>query len=56
MHLKRRCRRTNPDAVSFSLVTTLEVMSREGEGQQLTGRSSLDIFSPLREGQSSTPI
>uniref|UniRef100_A0A3Q4GKK1 NEDD1 gamma-tubulin ring complex targeting factor n=1 Tax=Neolamprologus brichardi TaxID=32507 RepID=A0A3Q4GKK1_NEOBR len=32
-------------------VTTLEVMSREGEGQQLTGRSSLDIFSPLREGQ-----
>ncbi|XP_029993266.1 protein NEDD1 isoform X1 [Sphaeramia orbicularis] len=30
-------------------VTNLEMMSREGEGKQLTGRASLDIFSPVRE-------
>lgn len=30
-------------------VTNFEMLSREGEGQQLTGRASLDIFSPVRE-------
>uniref|UniRef100_A0AAV2KPR9 NEDD1 gamma-tubulin ring complex targeting factor n=1 Tax=Knipowitschia caucasica TaxID=637954 RepID=A0AAV2KPR9_KNICA len=30
-------------------VGTLELLSREGEGQPLTGRASLDIFSPVRE-------
>ncbi|XP_047453491.1 protein NEDD1 isoform X2 [Mugil cephalus] len=30
-------------------VTSLEMLSREGEGQQLIGRASLDIFSPVRE-------
>lgn len=29
------------------------MLSREGEGQQVVGRASLDIFSPVREGQSS---
>ncbi|XP_005449195.1 protein NEDD1 isoform X1 [Oreochromis niloticus] len=36
-------------------VTTLEVMSRDGEGQQLTGRASLDIFSPVREDSQAGP-
>ncbi|MEQ2243998.1 hypothetical protein ILYODFUR_012638 [Ilyodon furcidens] len=30
-------------------VTSLEMLSREGEGHQLVGRASLDIFSPVRE-------
>ncbi|KAM9352528.1 protein NEDD1 isoform 2-T2 [Symphorus nematophorus] len=30
-------------------VTGLEMLSREGEGQQVVGRASLDIFSPVRE-------
>ncbi|XP_071317338.1 protein NEDD1 isoform X2 [Trachinotus anak] len=30
-------------------VTSLEMLSREGEGQQVIGRASLDIFSPVRE-------
>ncbi|AWP09027.1 putative protein NEDD1 [Scophthalmus maximus] len=30
-------------------VTSLELLSREGEGQQVVGRASLDIFSPVRE-------
>ncbi|XP_073328741.1 protein NEDD1 isoform X1 [Pagrus major] len=30
-------------------VTSLEMLSREGEGQQVVGRASLDIFSPVRE-------
>ncbi|XP_072242734.1 protein NEDD1 isoform X2 [Leuresthes tenuis] len=30
-------------------VTSLEMLSREGEGQPLIGRASLDIFSPVRE-------
>ncbi|KAM7415383.1 hypothetical protein PAMA_019960 [Pampus argenteus] len=30
-------------------VTSLELLSREGEGQPLVGRGSLDIFSPVRE-------
>ncbi|XP_029282046.1 protein NEDD1, partial [Cottoperca gobio] len=30
-------------------VTGLELLSREGEGQQVVGRASLDIFSPVRE-------
>lgn len=29
--------------------TSLEMLSREGEGQQVIGRASLDIFSPVRE-------
>ena len=29
------------------------MLSREGEGQQVVGRASLDIFSPVREGQTS---
>ncbi|KAM6937971.1 protein NEDD1 [Xenentodon cancila] len=33
--------------------TSLEMLSREGEGQQLVGRASLDIFSPVREDSSS---
>ncbi|MED6264968.1 hypothetical protein CHARACLAT_020638 [Characodon lateralis] len=40
-------------------VTSLEMLSREGEGQQLVGRASLDIFSPVREGggsQRKTPL
>lgn len=28
------------------------MLSREGEGQPVMGRASLDIFSPVREGQS----
>ncbi|KAM4734312.1 protein NEDD1 isoform 2-T2 [Anableps anableps] len=32
-----------------SHVTSLEMMSREGEGQQVVRRTSLDIFSPVRE-------
>ncbi|XP_026028145.1 protein NEDD1 isoform X1 [Astatotilapia calliptera] len=36
-------------------VTTSEVMSRDGEGQQLTGRASLDIFSPVREDSHAGP-
>ncbi|XP_030587428.1 protein NEDD1 isoform X2 [Archocentrus centrarchus] len=36
-------------------VTSLEVMSRDGEGQQLTGRASLDIFSPVREESHAGP-
>uniref|UniRef100_A0A3P8RV47 NEDD1 gamma-tubulin ring complex targeting factor n=1 Tax=Amphiprion percula TaxID=161767 RepID=A0A3P8RV47_AMPPE len=35
-------------------VTSLEMLSREGEGQQLIGRGSLDIFSPVREDFSQT--
>uniref|UniRef100_A0A8C7YZZ8 NEDD1 gamma-tubulin ring complex targeting factor n=1 Tax=Oryzias sinensis TaxID=183150 RepID=A0A8C7YZZ8_9TELE len=34
----------------FSIVTSLEKLSREGEDLQPTGRGSLDIFSPVREG------
>ncbi|XP_008296348.1 protein NEDD1 [Stegastes partitus] len=34
-------------------VTSLEMLSREGEGQQLIGRGSLDIFSPVREDSQS---
>nr|XP_020471479.1 protein NEDD1 isoform X2 [Monopterus albus] len=30
-------------------VASLEMLSREGEGQQVIGRSSLDIFSPVKE-------
>ncbi|XP_039988729.1 protein NEDD1 isoform X3 [Xiphias gladius] len=30
-------------------VTSLEKLSREGEGQQVIGRASLDVFSPVRE-------
>uniref|UniRef100_UPI0037E70F0E protein NEDD1 isoform X2 n=1 Tax=Semicossyphus pulcher TaxID=241346 RepID=UPI0037E70F0E len=30
-------------------VSSLELLSREGEGQQVVGRASLDIFSPVRE-------
>ncbi|XP_022617325.1 protein NEDD1 [Seriola dumerili] len=30
-------------------VTSLEMLSRQGEGQQVVGRASLDIFSPVRE-------
>ncbi|XP_041795224.1 protein NEDD1 isoform X2 [Chelmon rostratus] len=30
-------------------VTSLEMLSREGEGPQVIGRASLDIFSPVRE-------
>ncbi|XP_051236781.1 protein NEDD1 isoform X1 [Dicentrarchus labrax] len=30
-------------------VSSLEMLSREGEGQQVIGRASLDIFSPVRE-------
>ncbi|XP_045894173.1 protein NEDD1 isoform X1 [Micropterus dolomieu] len=30
-------------------VTSLEMLSRDGEGQQLTGRDSLDMFSPVRD-------
>nr|XP_046249086.1 protein NEDD1 isoform X2 [Scatophagus argus] len=30
-------------------VTSLEMLSRDGEGQQVIGRASLDIFSPVRE-------
>ncbi|XP_042369643.1 protein NEDD1-like isoform X2 [Plectropomus leopardus] len=30
-------------------ITSLEMLSREGEGQQVIGRASLDIFSPVRE-------
>ncbi|KAE8277151.1 Protein NEDD1 Neural precursor cell expressed developmentally down-regulated protein 1 [Larimichthys crocea] len=30
-------------------VTSLEMLSREGEGQQVVGRASLDVFSPVRE-------
>ncbi|XP_068169117.1 protein NEDD1 [Antennarius striatus] len=30
-------------------VTSLEPLSKEGEGQQVVGRASLDIFSPVRE-------
>nr|XP_033490271.1 protein NEDD1 isoform X1 [Epinephelus lanceolatus] len=30
-------------------VTSLEMLSREGEGQQVIGRASLDIFSPVRD-------
>ncbi|XP_036963247.1 protein NEDD1 isoform X1 [Acanthopagrus latus] len=30
-------------------VINLEMLSREGEGQQVVGRASLDIFSPVRE-------
>ncbi|XP_067349439.1 protein NEDD1 isoform X3 [Channa argus] len=37
-----------------ALVTSMEMLSREGEGQQVIGRASLDIFSPVREGQIST--
>uniref|UniRef100_A0A3B4Z054 NEDD1 gamma-tubulin ring complex targeting factor n=1 Tax=Stegastes partitus TaxID=144197 RepID=A0A3B4Z054_9TELE len=37
-------------------VTSLEMLSREGEGQQLIGRGSLDIFSPVREGQNSAAV
>ncbi|XP_068595525.1 protein NEDD1 [Brachionichthys hirsutus] len=35
-------------------VTSLETLSREGEGQQLRGRASLDIFSPVREDSHSS--
>ncbi|XP_054476604.1 protein NEDD1 isoform X2 [Anoplopoma fimbria] len=40
-------------------VTSLEMLSREGEGQQVIGRASLDIFSPVREDTGSlrkTPL
>ncbi|XP_035859380.1 protein NEDD1 isoform X3 [Sander lucioperca] len=30
-------------------VTSLEMLSREGEGQPLIGRASLDVFSPVRD-------
>lgn len=30
-----------------------EVLSKEGEAHQVVGRASLDIFSPVREGQTS---
>ncbi|XP_070686177.1 protein NEDD1 isoform X2 [Pempheris klunzingeri] len=30
-------------------VTSLEMLSRDGEGQQVVGRASLDVFSPVRE-------
>ncbi|XP_074489442.1 protein NEDD1 isoform X1 [Sebastes fasciatus] len=39
--------------------TSLEMLSREGEGQQVIGRGSLDIFSPVREDANShrkTPL
>ncbi|XP_076027294.1 protein NEDD1 isoform X2 [Genypterus blacodes] len=39
--------------------TSLDILSRDGEGQQVTGRGSLDIFSPVREGSNShrkTPL
>lgn len=36
-----------------SHVSSLEMLSREGEGQQLVGRGSLDIFSPVREDSQS---
>uniref|UniRef100_A0A3Q3XKB6 Uncharacterized protein n=1 Tax=Mola mola TaxID=94237 RepID=A0A3Q3XKB6_MOLML len=38
---------------SLQIFTSLEMLSREGEGQPIIGRASLDIFSPVREGQSS---
>ncbi|KAG8012963.1 Protein NEDD1 [Nibea albiflora] len=40
-------------------VTSLEMLSREGEGQQVVGRASLDVFSPVREAAGSqrrTPL
>ncbi|KAK2842895.1 hypothetical protein Q5P01_013095 [Channa striata] len=30
-------------------VTSMEMLTREGEGQQVIGRASLDIFSPVRD-------
>ncbi|XP_026167096.1 protein NEDD1 isoform X2 [Mastacembelus armatus] len=33
---------------------SLEMVSREGEGQQVIGRASLDIFSPVRDSHSSS--
>ncbi|XP_075933701.1 protein NEDD1 isoform X1 [Anarhichas minor] len=39
--------------------TSLEMLPREGEGQQVIGRASLDIFSPVREDVTShrkTPL
>lgn len=39
--------------------SSLEMLSREGEGQQVIGRGSLDIFSPVREDANShrkTPL
>lgn len=42
-----------------TFATSLEMLSREGEGQQVIGRGSLDIFSPVREESSShrkTPL
>ncbi|CAI5668359.1 unnamed protein product [Oreochromis niloticus] len=44
-----------PNRQVTNTVTTLEVMSRDGEGQQLTGRASLDIFSPVREDSQAGP-
>ncbi|XP_029379808.1 protein NEDD1 isoform X2 [Echeneis naucrates] len=36
-------------------VTGLELLSREGEGQQVIRRASLDIFSPVREDSGANP-
>ncbi|XP_037538543.1 protein NEDD1 [Nematolebias whitei] len=45
--------RTGETPFGRTNVAGLELMSREGEGQQLVGRGSLDIFSPVR-GDSGT--
>lgn len=44
---------TGDAAFGRTHVTSLEMLSREGEGQQLIGRGSLDIFSPVREDSQS---